>query len=282
VDWARASSKFVIYEIDDLLIQLPIEHPEYSYYEKARTGMIDAMAQADAVIVSSRELVQVIRKHNLNTWHLPNYLDDQIWDLSTNTQSRDSEKVTFGYMGGITKTHMPDLDMIVSVLIKMLNKFPDKFYLRFWGLVHPELLGHPNVEYIEESFPDYSEFAQYFIKQECDAFIAPLRDNVFNRCKSSIKFLEYSALGVPGIYSMLPPYANDVVHGTNGFLASNSKQWEECLIRLLSDHKLRSRMGQEARRMVIQHKLLSNHAHEWGTVYRSAIAATFPGSIEVR
>ncbi len=277
VDWARSSSKFVVFEIDDLLIQLPTEHPEHSYYEKARTGMIDAMAQADAVIVSSRELVQVIRKHNLNTWHLPNYLDDQIWDLTTNNQFGDSEKVTFGYMGGITKTHLPDLDMIVSVLVKMLNKYPDKFYLRFWGLVHPELLGHPNVEYIEESFPNYSEFAQYFIKQECDAFIAPLRDNVFNRCKSSIKFLEYSALGVPGIYSKLPPYANDVVHGTNGFLASNSKQWEECLIRLLSDRKMRSRMGQEARRTVIQHKLLSNHAHEWGTVYRSAIAAAFSG-----
>ncbi len=282
VEWARASSKFVIYEIDDLLIQLPTEHPEHSYYEKARIGMIDAMAQADAVIVSSRELVQVIRKHNLNTWYLPNYLDDQIWDLTTKTKFRDSEKVIFGYMGGITKTHLPDLDMIVSVLIKMLNKYPDKFYLRFWGLVHPELLEHPNVEYIEESFPNYSEFAQYFIKQECDVFIAPLRDNVFNRCKSSIKFLEYSALGVPGIYSMLPPYATDVVHGTNGFLASNPKQWEECLIRLLSDRKLRSRMGQEARQTVIQHKLLSNHAHEWGTVYRSAIASAFSGSIEVR
>ena len=44
---------------------------------------------------------------------------------------------------------------------------------------------------------DYKDFATFFQTQSADIFIAPLVDNIFNQCKSPIKFFEYSALGVP-------------------------------------------------------------------------------------
>ena len=115
-------------------------------------------------------------------------------------------------------------------------------------------------------------FARYFSKQNIDIFIAPLRNNLFNRCKSCIKFLEYSALGTPGVYSRIAPYEGIVVHGENGFLASSPQEWEAYLGILIKDHILRRSMGNAAQDTV-KRMLLSDHAHEWGTVYRAALAA---------
>jgi hypothetical protein len=39
-----------------------------------------------------------------------------------------------------------------------------------------------------------------------DLVLAPLQDNVFNRCKSNIKLLEMGALGIPTIVQDLTPY----------------------------------------------------------------------------
>ena len=41
---------------------------------------------------------------------------------------------------------------------------------------------------------------------EPDICIAPLRDNVFNNCKSNIKSLEYAAAGSAAVYSDVNPY----------------------------------------------------------------------------
>ena len=50
------------------------------------------------------------------------------------------------------------------------------------------------------------EYPQYVKNLDVDFGIAPLEDNVFNACKSNIKMLEYTACGIPGVYSNVEPY----------------------------------------------------------------------------
>ena len=45
------------------------------------------------------------------------------------------------------------------------------------------------------------------ISKEMDFAVAPLVKNKMNLCKSFIKYLDYSALGLPGIYSNISPYS---------------------------------------------------------------------------
>ena len=78
----------------------------------------------------------------------------------------------------------------------------------------------------------YKEFATYFQSQDVDIFIAPLEDNLFNRCKSSVKFLEYSCLGVPGIYSNIDPYSIVIKNNFNGLLAYTNDEWKNSLRKL--------------------------------------------------
>jgi glycosyltransferase involved in cell wall biosynthesis len=80
-----------------------------------------------------------------------------------------------------------------------------------------------------------------------DIGLAPLVDNRFNRSKSFIKILEYAALGVPFIASPVGPYADHVVDGVTGFLASTPDEWAERLDQLIRSPWLRMKIGGAAR-----------------------------------
>jgi glycosyltransferase involved in cell wall biosynthesis len=120
---------------------------------------------------------------------------------------------------------------------------------------------------------DYTQFATYFSRQECDIFIAPLQDNLFNRCKSWIKFLEYSALAVPGVYSRIAPYEHIIRHGENGYLASDPDEWEEHLIRLIEDPALRRQLGLAAQVTLQKDWLLSGRISEWKSTFQDMISS---------
>jgi len=53
---------------------------------------------------------------------------------------------------------------------------------------------------------DILNYPHSISKMGLHAVVAPLQDNIFNRCKSNIKFLEMSALGIPCIVQDLAPY----------------------------------------------------------------------------
>jgi hypothetical protein len=53
---------------------------------------------------------------------------------------------------------------------------------------------------------DLLNYPRELVGKNIDIVVAPLLDNVFNRCKSNIKFLEMSALGIPCICQDLAPY----------------------------------------------------------------------------
>jgi glycosyltransferase involved in cell wall biosynthesis/SAM-dependent methyltransferase len=276
IAWARSTDRPVVYELDDLLTELPEEHPEINYYRGVRANMLEAMRSADAVILATLPLAEYARQYNPNTWVLPNYLDDRIWRRPNRMASPIRLRrwpVVIGYMGGLTKTHLPDLELVVPILVRMLRRYRGRVQLRFWGLLPPELEGFEGVEFRSERFPNYLEFASYFSTQSCDFFIAPLRDSQFNRCKSPIKYLEYSALGIPGIYSRIAPYSSLIVEGKNGLLAGDELEWEDQLSKLIENTALRLKIGKAAREATEKYYRMSQHAHEWGTIYRSALAA---------
>lgn len=274
---ARAEHKAVIYEIDDLLLELPDEHPDRptDYYTPALFSILQAIIEADLVTVTTPTLQAYLRSFNPNIALLPNYLDDQTWELkepaSHPALGVEHWPVVIGFMG--SNTHLPDLSSILPALENLIQRYSEKLRLRFWGGQPPEALGgFPNVEWTPLTLSNYVEFAAFFSQQECDIFLAPLVDSLFNRCKSAIKFLEYSSLGIPGVYSRITPYEQVIQDGLNGFLASTAPEWEQKLTRLIEEPALRSQMGQNAQQTVRQEWLLSQNAYRWQEAYHQAQA----------
>jgi hypothetical protein len=163
------------------------------------------------------------------------------------------------------------MQQITPVLRNLLTQYNERIRLRFWGGEPPvEIRDHPQVEWVRLEAAPYPEFARFFAQQECDVFIAPLKESLFNRCKSAIKYLEYSALAIPGVYSRITPYEEIIQQGENGFLASAQSEWEDYLIKLIESQQLRYRLGQNAQDTVRRNWLTAHHAPEWAQAYESA------------
>ena len=77
-----------------------------------------------------------------------------------------------------------------------------------------------------------------------DVAIAPLEDDAFTSCKSDLKYLDYGALGIPGVFSDVRPYRDTVRHGETGLLAANDeKAWADALEEIVGDAALRARLA---------------------------------------
>ncbi len=274
IDRARSEGKPVIFDIDDLIFELPADHPDRlnGYYEDSLVDMLRGLVDADAVTVSTEPLRAYYRAFNDNIVVLPNYLDGQVWRNLPLQRHRDAaahEPVVIGYMGG--ESHLRDLEYIEPVLRRLAERYGKNLILRFYGGKPPAALVESfdlcPVEWLPLDSKDYRRFAELFAQARCDIAIAPLVDNPFNRCKSPIKFLEYSALSLPAVYSNIPPYSEVVSDGVTGLLAHTSDEWEQHLRELIDVPELRHKLGDNAFADIEQNWLLEDHAEQWRAAY---------------
>jgi len=278
IEIARKNDKPVVLDLDDLLIQLPDTHPDKksAVFAPALLPLSQALMEVDLVTVATPKLKQVLSEYSSNIAVLQNYFDDNLWRMRTPVIKPKDEILTIGYMGG--NSHFPDLVGVLPVLLDILERYPDKIQFCFWGTKPPdELFFHPRVEWIPHVSASYREFAEFFQTQSADIFIAPLADNLFNRCKSPLKFFEYSALGAPGLFANLETYSQVVRHGQNGLLASSLSEWSQGLVELIENEELRLQLAQQAQETIRQSWLLSANAWRWGAAFDSvSINAELP------
>ena len=269
---ARQKQIPVILDLDDLLFVLPEDHPDRLKHIFTGTLLptFQAMLEVDGVTVTTRPLLDFVRGYNNNAMLLPNYLDDHLWQLRLPVRKTSAnEKLRIGYMGGLS--HQPDLALLIPVFRNLLRRFPDRLEFHFWGAEPPsEFSTNPGVHWHTEVTWNYPDFAAYFQTQSADIFVAPLANNTFNNCKSSIKYLEYGSLGVPGVYSKVEPYSNVISHGENGFLAASAEDWEDCLFQLIENPELRFTLAANAQADIQGNWLLSKNAPLWIEAYQKA------------
>jgi processive 1,2-diacylglycerol beta-glucosyltransferase len=270
---AHSQMKPVVMDMDDLLFELPENHPDRisNYYSDALLSMLQAIMEVDLITVATPALRNYLLDYNKNIKVFPNYLNDNLWSLKEPAKNElNSKTITIGYMGG--HTHKPDLLVVYPVLESLLRKYPQKIKFHFWGIEPPIGLGEfSQVDWCPPPSYTYVDFASYFQTQTADIMIAPLADSLFNSCKSPIKYLEYSALGVPGVYSKISPYEIIVKDGVDGLLASTSLEWEEALSKLIEDQDLRRRIALNAQEKIHKHWLLSKNSYKLRRLYENTV-----------
>jgi hypothetical protein len=103
-----------------------------------------------------------------------------------------------------------------------------------------------------------------------DVGLAPLVDNKFNRCKSNIKWQEYSIAKVPGIFSEIV-YGQSTHHihfdGVAGMTATTQDQWYMNLRNYIICENLRLSVVSHAYSIVKSEYNLGNNIGEWIEVY---------------
>jgi glycosyltransferase involved in cell wall biosynthesis len=84
--------------------------------------------------------------------------------------------------------------------------------------------------------------------------IYPLDDNLLNRARCSVKFVELMAAGLAIVAEDVGQSSEYIEHGCSGLLveAGDTEAFTRCVVRLLRDKSLRGALGNEARRRVCE------------------------------
>jgi len=275
INKAREVGKPVVMDLDDDLLALPTDHPDRisTYYASGLPAFLHALLDVDGVTVTTEPLKKAVQKLNPNVWVLPNYIDDQLWDFRLLRSSSPGDPVRIFYMG--TASHRPDLESISKPLFQLAESFGAEIEFHFYGIEPPTGLEKlTQVTHQPVQTFNYEMFVSCMGQIQADIAIAPLCDNSFNRSKSAIKFFEYSAMGIPGVYADLPPYSDIINEGCEGLLAQSEEQWYEKIKELINNPELRQRILLSSQESIRANWLISTHAHEWLEAYSQIKAAS--------
>jgi len=260
----------IIFEVDDDFFNVPDDHPDVESIRKFHQNVLMLLNIADVVTVTSEELKEVYEPYCRRVEVIRNGIDPELWHRSPRASSGDT--IILGYAG--TPTHEEDLKMIEPALLKIMEEYKGTVELHLWGCVTEKLSQHPQVKcHFDEPLP-YKTYVEEFQKFDLDIALAPLRDNIFNRGKSAIKWKEYAIGSVPGVYSKVPVYQRVVSEGEDGFVcSSDNEEWYQKIKSLIDDQKLREAMGRASRQKVLEHYHVDKIAQSWESLLNSVLQA---------
>ena len=260
LDRIEAAGIPLVVELDDDLFSLGDGDPDYGRDLSSLRRLAQA---ADLVTVSTetlRERLPDVRKAAV----LPNMLDERLWfaePLPAKASSTSGQSLRMLYMG--TTTHAGDLAMLRPI-VESLRR--DAGIDATLSVIGGELLHDGPTWYSRVLIPpgtaNYPQFVAWLRSQAgaWDVAVAPLAETPFNLSKSDLKFLEYSALGLAGVYSDLTPY-HSCSDGETGLRVENDTgSWCEALAGLHASPELREELAANAQWYVRAERCLEHQA----------------------
>jgi glycosyltransferase involved in cell wall biosynthesis len=186
------SNAFKVYEIDDLITNIPIKNYFKSKHPKDTVKLLrEGVAHTDRLVVSTSGLAEAYAGWNSDIKVVELRLPPVWWsDLTINRTEHKKPRV--GWAGG--SSHLGDLEMIADVVMNLA----DEVDWIFFGMCPSQLR-----RYIKEfhSGVPIHMYPQKLASLDLDLAVAPLESNHFNNCKSNLRLLEYGACGFPVICS---------------------------------------------------------------------------------
>lgn len=253
-----------IVEVDDNYIDVPPWNEAYHGFRNGssfRRISLDSMRNADALFVTTLHLGETYASINDNIYVIENSLDfkgDKKFIGWDKVSVRKHTGTRIGWIGG--RAHFDDLMMIAPILRDVLLDNPQvtlclvnsaiKPSCKSLGRAYP-FEGLKNVHYADRSVP-INRYAQFMASFGFDIGIAPLVDCNFNRSKSNLRWLEYSALKIPAIATDISHFSQSIQSGFTGLLVDQNdlKHWKDALILLIKDSTYRDELGRNAYKRV--------------------------------
>jgi glycosyltransferase involved in cell wall biosynthesis/ubiquinone/menaquinone biosynthesis C-methylase UbiE len=272
----RERGSIFIYTLDDNLLDLGLDEEGPPLAEELHRATRYFIREADGVLVSTPALKERLNHLNSNIFVIPNALDERLFHpeeaqspiVPLPNRWPKRAYVTVGYMG--TLTHAADLQLLIEPLRKLISHYREQVRFEIIGIDNNrqsliDLFGRDVHFLTPGQHAQYKDFVEWYsTTAKWDIGLAPLTDRPFNRYKSDIKFLDYGALGIPGIFSNFGAYRDTVVHEKNGLLVnSDPDEWFDAMSRMVRDEKFRLELGCNAATYVASQRMLDTRAVCW-------------------
>lgn len=246
----------VIYDIDDPLFSFSA-YETYSNGDAIDPGLrrrlidqspsfLSVMQQADVLTLSTPGLVQAADQLSTR----PSYLRRNFADRATLNTGRDAARRAKGHSGfrvafaSGSSGHEVDLLSIMDPLEQFILGAPDRrlhLYGRFDQKRLPKRL---RAQTVIEPFRDYGSYLGALAQADCA--VLPLVNDAFNQCKSAVRVIDASAVGVPSLVSETGDASAIVLDQETG-LKVQPGGWFDALDRLAAQPDQAATLGVAAR-----------------------------------
>ena len=238
----RLLSRRLIYDIEDNIFmkQNSVVNPFVKMLKG--TGKASYLIKtADHVITSSPFLNDYCL--GINSLKACTYISSSVDSnrfIPTNTYN-NKKAVTIGWTG--TFSSKIYLDLLRDVFLE-LNQLID-FKLRVIGNFQYDLPG------IDLEVIQWKKETEVEDLQGIDIGIYPLVQDDWVMGKSGLKAIQYMAFGLPTVATNFGTTPKIIKHMVNGWLVRTDKEWVNALEALIKDPTLRRKLGEAARRTVV-------------------------------
>lgn len=234
--------------------------------QQKRDWHVWGLKNATLVTTSTERLRKFALRYNKNVVVTPNCINfKKWWKLDT----KPHKKLRVGWSGGIS--HYEDWYSIKEPLNELMRELQFTLVMvgsNFEGIVDPD-----NRHLVEvHDWVPFEGHSYRMMAMDLDLAIIPLADLPFNKTKSSVKFYEFSAMGVPSVVSWVPPYSDDVPE-TACLRYSNHKQFKEAILEALvgsQARKTREKLAKQANEWVKDHQDSKKNVNIWVDAYKKA------------
>lgn len=258
----------IVFEFDDAFGHVYKSHIAYDFYQQMIPTFKKYIENADLITVSTEKLKKYYAEDK-NCIVLPNTLDEGLWHFRDKAKSKN-DKIKILFSGTIT--HESDLKVIKEPLKRILKEYKNEVELYFWGDGIPEFTKHRNVKLLSQFNPDYIGYAKYLQQLDMDFAIVPLVDNAFNNAKSNIKWLEYSACEIPGIFSNVGEYNLHIKDKETGLLVKNTvNEWYRAIKWMIQNPEKRINIAKTAKAQVKENYTVQRNAEKWIEAYKTIL-----------
>jgi len=286
----------MLMEIDDYLLSSARSNPGAGEVYRhggdlAKIGL-EQMRQSDGLIVSTPSLAELYKPFAKNIHVVENVIDLKLWP-----KRKKNKLLTIGWIGA--GSHDDDLGLIRNVVPNILNAYNNVQF----SIVHgaPEFFKHkPGCEYLENphhprynkmkrcplckgidrvlwthDFKTIDKYPKWAASFGFDVGLAPLVDLNFTRGKSNLRWLEYSAMGIPTIASPLNHFVETIKDGETGLIVkdNNEQGWIEAIEDMIENKDLREEIGRNARNEIKTNWSPKSMAHKYKKAIQEIIHA---------
>lgn len=242
VEALRAAGVTVAALIDDDLFDPPANsalaalHGDPARQQRLRT----VLQAADILYVPTAALAERLRARGIDT---PAFVPALVAGLDPVPAALPSQPPCIGYMA--SRSHRDDLRLAADGLADCLRRYPEMRLELFGGIAaardEAPLAAFADRITTLPAIGDHAQFLSALAGRGWTLGIAPLADTAFNRCKTAVKWLEYTACGIPVLASDMPVYA-----GLPGCRLVTDSGWAEALAALIDDASARTTLQRDA------------------------------------
>lgn len=294
----KRAGNVLIYEADDDIFSPSIvkqhaaglhRETDLETLEAWRMNRIDVLRRCDGATVSTQRLATVVRQFVPESFPIhvvPNFIDWQWWQRIKSVSQRWIPPLTIGWAGG----GRPDADLADMAWAwgEVAKARPDVRFVvagcRMDGegaYRQPSIAATPWARQILDFVPEDRTVAlPWFSITEyplallnMDIGCCPIADTPFNRCKTAVKWMEFTAAGAAVVASARPLNVyRSVMDGLpSNFLCSTREEWRDSLLELVNDAILRDLCVQEQEERVLREHTLEKNVLRWPAAWHSIV-----------